>query len=258
MCGADSREIAGLPIDQIQQTVQPNDAQRAALDDLANASVKAAQDIKAACPTQIPATAPARLESMQKRIEALIAGVGTVQPALQKFYDLLNDDQKVRLNALGQDQQRQDQRQSRTARKNDAGPVAQSCDAAQSGVLSWPAAEIDARLHPTDDQRASLTALQDATAKAADTLKASCQPSDAITPPARLDAVAKRLNAMLEAVKTVRTALDDFYGKLTDEQKAQFEAIGPRRSASSDTPGSRRHHHASVSGMIRRFISLAR
>src|SRR5713226_5452573 len=56
MCGDDSRDIAGLPIDQIQQVIQPNDAQRAALDDLANASVKAAQIIKAACPTQISLT----------------------------------------------------------------------------------------------------------------------------------------------------------------------------------------------------------
>ena len=77
MCGEDSREIAGLPIDQIQQAIQPNDAQRAALDDLANASVKAAQDIKAACPTQIALTAPARLASMQQRIEAMIAAVET-------------------------------------------------------------------------------------------------------------------------------------------------------------------------------------
>ena len=50
MCGADSRDIAGLPIDQFQQAIQPTDEQSAALDDLANASVKAAQDIKAACP----------------------------------------------------------------------------------------------------------------------------------------------------------------------------------------------------------------
>src|SRR6185437_9858311 len=205
MCGEDNREIAGLPIDQIQQAIQPNDAQRAALDDLANASVKAAQDIKAACPTQLALTAPARLASMQQRIEAMIAAVGTVQPPLQKFYSLLNDEQKAKLNALGRDQL-QDQRQGKAA-KNTAGSLAQSCDAAQSGVLTWPAAQIDAKLHPTDDQRASLTALQDATAKAADTLKASCQPSDAITPPARLEAVGKRLNSMLEAVKTVRTAL---------------------------------------------------
>jgi hypothetical protein len=256
MCGDDSREIAGLPIDQIQQAIQPNDAQRAALDDLANASVKAAQDIKAACPTQVAATAPARLESMQRRIEAMIAAVGTVQPPLQKFYDLLNDDQKARLNALGQDQ-----RQSNAA-QNTAGSLAQSCGAAQSGALTWPTAEIDAKIHPTDAQRTSLAGLQDATAKAADMLKASCQPSDAITPPARLEAVGKRLNIMLEAVKTVRTALDDFYGKLSDEQKAQFEAIGPRRAALSDQSGAMRshlhRHHASIGGMIRHLIWLSR
>ena len=106
MCGEDSRDIAGLPIDQIQQAIQPNDAQRAALDDLANASVKAAQGIKAACPTQIALTAPARLAAMHARIEAMIAAVGIVQPPLDRFYDLLNDEQKARLTALGQDQRR--------------------------------------------------------------------------------------------------------------------------------------------------------
>ena len=43
------------------KTIQPTDAQRAALDDLANASIKAAQGIKAACPTDIALTAPSRL-----------------------------------------------------------------------------------------------------------------------------------------------------------------------------------------------------
>jgi hypothetical protein len=36
---------------------------------------------------------------------------------------------------------------------------------------------------------------------------------------------------MLEAVKLVGGALDDFYTTLSDQQKAQFEAIGPRRTA---------------------------
>jgi hypothetical protein len=254
MCGQDSRDIAGLPIDQIQQAIQPNDEQRAALDDLANASVKAAQSIKAACPTQIALTAPNRLAAMQERIEAMIAAEGMVQPALEKFYGLLNDEQKARLNALGQDQ-----RKSGAAKKS-GGSIAQSCGAAQPGVTDWPTAEIDAKLQPTDAQRASLTALQDASAKAADMLKASCQTDQAMTPPARLAAVGKRLDVMLQAVKTVRGALDDFYGKLSDEQKAQFEAIGPKRTASSDEPATTqtrsRRHHASIGGMVRRLISF--
>jgi hypothetical protein len=62
-------------------------------------------------------------------------------------------------------------------------------------------------------------------------LKTSCQAGDAITPPARLAAVGKRLDTMLQAVKLVRSALDDFYGSLSDEQKAQFEAIGPQANS---------------------------
>ena len=52
-----------------------------------------------------------------------------------------------------------------------------------------------------------------------------------MTPPARFAAMGKRLDTMLQAVKLVRARLEDFYATLSDEQKAQFEAIGPRRSA---------------------------
>jgi hypothetical protein len=62
-------------------------------------------------------------------------------------------------------------------------------------------------------------------------LKTACPAADAVTPPARLAAVGKRLDTMLQAVKLVRSALDDFYATLSDEQKAQFEAIGPQRTA---------------------------
>jgi hypothetical protein len=265
MCGDDSRDIAGLPIEQIQQTIQLDDAQRAALDELANASVKAAQSIKAACPTQISLTAPSRLAAMQDRIEAMIAAVGMVQPPLLKFYDLLNDEQRARLNALGQEN-RQENRGSRTARdtrqdtRNANDSLAQNCGAAQAGVTDWPTAEIDARLRPNKDQRAALTALQEASTSATDILKASCQPTQAITPPARLEAIANRLDAMLQAVKTVRASLENFYAMLSDEQKAQFEAIGPARAGLSDQPTAQttrgRRHHVGAGGLIRHIFSM--
>lgn len=228
MCGDDSREIAGLPIDLIQQAIEPTESQRAALDDLANASVTAAQNIKAACPTRISLTAPSRLASMQQRVEAMIAAVAMVQPALDKFYGLLNDEQKARLNALAEDQRRQI-----AARRNNRS-LAWSCEVAPPAVLKWPAEEIDARLRPSDGQRAKLAALQDAGARAAEMLKTSCPAGDTLTPPARLAAAGQRLDTMLQAIKLVRSALDDFYVTLSDEQKAQFEAIGPRHTASSD------------------------
>ena len=139
-------------------------------------------------------------------------------------------------------------------------------------MLQWPDAEIEARVHPTEAQRASLANLKDASAKAAEMLKASCEPdsASALTPPARLAAIGKRLDAMLKAVETVRSALDDLYGELTDEQKAQFEAIGPGRTAASpsssalaladESASSRRHyhrrHHAGIGGIVRRLISF--
>jgi hypothetical protein len=52
---------------------------------------------------------------------------------------------------------------------------------------------------------------------------------------------------------------------LSDEQKAQFEAIGQRRSAEADPPSAARthvahvhHHHFGYGGMIRRLMSMAR
>jgi len=257
MCGEDSREIAGLPIDRIQQTLSPNDEQRKALDDLANASVQAAQTIKAACPTQVVSTAPARLAAMQSRLEAMISAVRLVEPPLDHFYGLLNDEQKARLTALGQEQRRG---------RGSEGVLAQgNCGQGQAGAADWPAAELEQRLHPTDAQRASLNSLKEASAKAGDMLKDSCEPNETLTPPARLSAAGKRLDVMLQAVETVKASLDDLYGDLNDEQKAQFESIGPTRNSAmasvSDDTGpaarhTRRHHHASVVGLVRRLIGF--
>src|SRR4051794_3497364 len=104
MCGDDNGEFAGFPVDQIKQAIQLNDAQRVALDDVGNASIKAAQTIKSACPADISLTAPNRLAVMQQRMEAMIAAVGMLQPPLQRFYDVLNDEQKALLNALIENQ----------------------------------------------------------------------------------------------------------------------------------------------------------
>ena len=225
LCGDDSREIAGLPIDQIEQAIQPNEVLRAALDDLANALISAARMIQASCPTQTAFTAPERLAVMQRRIEAMIKAESAVQQPLGKFYDLLDDEQEARLNALAEDR-----RKMSPAKRATEAP-AEGCGAAQSAALPWPADEIEARLHPNDTQRAALKVLQDANARAVDVLIAGCQPEDATTPPARLDAVEGRLEAMQRAVNWVSAALEGFYATLSDEQKAQFEAIGQKRTA---------------------------
>jgi LTXXQ motif family protein len=225
LCGDDSREIAGLPINQIQQAIQLDEAQRAALDDLANALVSAAQMIRASCPTQTAFLAPHRLAVMQQRVGAMIMAERGVQQPLGRFYDLLDDEQEARLNALAED------RHKIFAANGATAAPAQGCGAAQPAALQWPADEIEARLHPNDAQRAALKVLQDANARAVDILNSACQPKDATTLPIRLDAVDGRLDAMQQAVYLVSAALENFYATLSDEQKAQFEAIGQKRTA---------------------------
>jgi len=220
LCGSDRRGIVGLPIDQIAAAVQPSDAQGADLDALGNASIDAAALIRTSCPTQAAATAPGRLAAMQLRVEAMQKAVDLVQPALDKFYGSLVDEQKARFNALADDQRR-------ATASNNANPSVQTCSA--SAAFDWPGATIEERLRPNDTQRAALQVLQDTSAKVSASLKAACEPNEVMTPPARMAAIRKRLDVMLDGIKSVRAALDDFYATLNDEQKAQFEAIGPRR-----------------------------
>jgi hypothetical protein len=266
LCSADSGDIAGLPIDKIQQAINPNDEQRVALDELGNASVKAAETIRKACPSEPALTAPARLAAMEQRIEAMKSAIGIIRPAMEKFYGLLNDEQKAKLTAMSPRGRKLDSKQ---ASANGSCGIASLSDA-----VAWPTDEINKRLKPNDEQKAKLTALQDATFKAADSLQATCRPSTALTPPARLAAASERLDALLGAVKSVHAALNDFYGTLSDEQKAQFEAIGPDRSGgqqqadNADTdeqptkPAPRRRHHRhgihGVDSVLRHIITIVR
>jgi hypothetical protein len=222
MCGDDTREVAGWPIDRIQQLVSPDDQQRTALEDLANASVKAAQIIKSGCPTAVAFTPTGRLAAMEQRVEAMQQAVDAVRGPLDAFYGSLNDEQRAKFNAANQPPASEKNGRQRS--------TAQSCTTA-SAPPQWPDARIEAALHPNEAQQAKLKALQNAATQAAEQLAASCPAELPATPPARLAAVSKRLGAMHSAVKTVRGALDDLYADLSDEQKAQFNQLGQARTA---------------------------
>jgi hypothetical protein len=94
--------VMAWPTDQIDNTVHPNDAQRAKLDALKSALSQGADTIKAACPTEVPPTPPDRLAAIGNRLKAMLQAVGTVQPALADFYNSLSDDQKARFNTMGE------------------------------------------------------------------------------------------------------------------------------------------------------------
>jgi hypothetical protein len=193
---------------------------------------------------------------MQQRVQAMRDAVSIVQPALDKFYGLLSDEQKAKITALAAEHRPAQPKGDQTN---------EDCSTAQPNAVDWPGELIERNVKPTDAQRASLTALQDAASKAADILKSSCPPQDALTPPARLAAVSARLDAMLQAIGTIRPALDNFYNALTDEQRAAFDAIGPERNGTNTQTAERderprhahhRHHYYSIGGMIFRMMRL--
>jgi hypothetical protein len=61
---------------------------------------KAADILKANCQAEQTLTPTGRLVAMEQRLDAMLQALGTVQPALAKFYDLLSDEQKARVNRL--------------------------------------------------------------------------------------------------------------------------------------------------------------
>jgi hypothetical protein len=101
ICDPRGAGLAEWRMERIERLITPNDAQRAALNDLRTASAKAADIVAAACPREFPESATARLELMEKRLDAMQQAIKVVRPAFDAFYATLNDEQKARINTSG-------------------------------------------------------------------------------------------------------------------------------------------------------------
>jgi len=226
LVGADlcSGPVAGLtswPIEHIAKTVEPDDTQRALLNDLKAATTQALDTLKASCPTELPNTPGGRIEAMHARLVAMLQSVRTVRPALEKFYRSLNDEQKARLNALGPEEQDQQQAQS---------SLAQVCNQRAAGIAALPIERIEQMVRPDDAQRGALQELRKATTQAVNLLQSDCPTYRPLTVTGRVEVMEQRLAAMLRAVDLVQPALARFYGSLNDEQKERFNRLSPSQS----------------------------
>jgi hypothetical protein len=108
--------------------------------------------------------------------------------------------------------------------------VRELCTQPGNGVTAWPFAELERSLRIDVEQKHLLDDVRAAAREAADEFRASCPAQEAgvLTPPNRLAAMTARLQATLQAVQTVRPALEKFYNSLSDEQKERFNEIGPK------------------------------
>ncbi|HWX33337.1 MAG TPA: Spy/CpxP family protein refolding chaperone [Steroidobacteraceae bacterium] len=187
ICSSQEQGLTDFPIERIAQQVDPGQHQQALLDDLKAATTQAVSILQAACPSELPSTPTGRIAAMRTRVAAMLQAVQVARPALDKFYQSLSDEQKERFNVIDQDEETTGQRQADIAdlcqrTKRNAGPLFDRTERA---------------LHLSNDQDAALKDLKEASAKAADLLKASCGSEQPLTPTGRLVAMEERLNAIV-------------------------------------------------------------
>ena len=231
LCKQPGTGITAWPYADIERKVGLNADQKQLLDGVRKAGSDAAATFKASCPAEnlFPLTPPGRLTAMTGRLQATLDAVTIVQPALDKFYNSLSDEQKERFNTLGP------KRLANNAEANAALPQdSKSCAEAKPGLANLPIEKIEDVVKPTDAQRDTFKQVQDATSKAVSLLQAACPEDVPLTPPGRLAAMEKRLQAMIDAAKTVKPALETFYASLTNEQKARFDRIGQQLAQTND------------------------
>jgi LTXXQ motif family protein len=212
--------ITAWPFQQIERVVQPTTQQQLLLDQLKEAAAQAASSFKASCTLTSALTPTGRLQAMLDRLQATIDAVHKVRPPLVSFYDSLTDEQKARFNAIDP-VAKQEVRTSRNEPQD-----TNACVGQKPGLTDLPIERIEDVLRPTEAQTAVLERLSKATDNAVTILQGACPDNIPQTPVGRLDAIEKRLDAMIQAAKTVQPALQEFYASLTDEQKSRFNTLG--------------------------------
>lgn len=91
-------------------------------------------------------------------------------------------------------------------------------------VCQWRIDRLEQLIKPTDAQRAKFEELKTASSKAADVMHNACPTDFPKTVIGQMEVMEKRADAMLQAIKTVRPAMEAFYATLSDEQKARLDS----------------------------------
>src|SRR5690606_16345298 len=97
MCGPGAAGFAEWRTERLARVLQLTDAQKPKFDEFKSASAKAAETMRAACPTATPTSMTSRMAAMEKRMETMRRAIKTLRRALVAFYASLTDERKARL-----------------------------------------------------------------------------------------------------------------------------------------------------------------
>jgi len=260
-CGQEVVELKNWPFDSLGQTVSLDDKQRDALGQMQGAATASSDTLAAACPNIVPAALNERLAALDQVVDAFIAALDAVRPAIESFYAALDDEQKARLVAMymssnnaraGGEQPSRSARGERPPReaagpretvgsREATGPQPDAtCGQWAAAFRDWPTRQIESGIPLSDAQRAALYDLTAAVYRAIGALLAACPTETSFTPLGQVDTKRKRVDALRQAIRMIRPALDRFAESLDDGQKARLSDLvnanrsNPRRSRGND------------------------
>ena len=98
------------------------------------------------------------------------------------------------------------------------------CNPAANGFAEWRADRIAELVKLTDAQRGKFDEFKAASVKSVEVMRAACQSDVPETIVGRTEAMEKRMDTMLQSIRTMRPALEAFYATLSDEQKARLDS----------------------------------
>jgi hypothetical protein len=221
-CGKLDAAPPEWPASQLERSLNPSAAQRAALDQLKSAIGDGVVAIKSACRDPAAPTPVERLQAMQNTLWAVRDAAILIRAPLARFLDALTDEQRQQfVVSIPQPEPPVAARGQRAAVQDELLRHCGMPNPAQS-----PLAQAEKSLQLGDAQRASLDKLQKKSIEMGRFLMASCLQPIPAAPAARLDIAVDRLTAVLFATSNIGLALNDFYNQLSDQQKAKFSSQG--------------------------------
>ena len=202
------RMSAGEIVMRVTREVLPTAVQKPLLEKLTTALAQANGYLIKSCPSEIPPRPVARLQLMERQIDATIMALQIVRPPLQELAQSLDDAQRARFNGP----------------PPSADTVAGACKPGSASV-NLLLSQLEQAVQPTDAQRPATAAVADAFNRAAREFEANCRGAAPATALGRLDATVARLDASWRAVQIIEVALANLQKDLNDEQSARFNAL---------------------------------
>jgi hypothetical protein len=207
---------ANAIVERLRGEIGPSAEQMERLQRLGGAIGAAAEYLAKSCPTDIPQQPTARLQLMDSQIQVLTMAVDIIHQSLQEFEQSLTDEQRAKFSGEASVKSAASGRRDKTSLR--------SCGASAT-TIDWWIGQIDKSVQPNDQQRSTLTDVQQAFSKAANDLEAHCPTSVPRSAVARLETIESRLDATWRAILSIQVALQDFESKLSDEQKDRLQAM---------------------------------